>query len=359
MIRNEGNYRRFSYLLVAALLLAFFPVRSYVYAAQVTSAKDTLSTLKESQNADHTIEFITPTGITAGQTFTITFPTGFTLAAENISNWDFAVSAAGSCASFSDKTIALTASGTTWGFDITGQVVTFTSGTDTVAAGRCIQLEAGTNAGGAANTIVNQTAAQNATDAKILIGGTMADSGSIAVEIVADNDVTVNATVDPSITCAFTGLTTTFASLTTGAVSTSDTNTTITISTNAASGVVINVRDEGNGTNPGLYKSSSPTYLIASADATLSAGTDGYGIQGSASGGSGATLSIDATYNVSGNVVGGLVRTAFPAASTEIATGTGPMASRVLTVVHKAAVSGLANAGSYTDTITYSCTGVF
>lgn len=357
MIRNEGNYRRFSYLLVAALLLAFFPIIGRVYAAPVTSLQLRLSTIKESTLADHTIEFITPTGVSAGQTITITYPTGFALGSFNVNNYDMAMSSGASCSGFSDKTLAAAPSGTTWGVGTSGQVVTITSGTDTITAGRCVQIEIGSNAtsGASGSTVVtNQSAAQNASDAKVLIGGTMSDSGTLAVEIVADNDVTVNATVDPSITCAFTGLTTTFASLTTGAISTSDTSTTITISTNAANGVVVSVRDEGNGSSPGLYKSSAPTYLIASADATLSAGTDGYGIQGSTSGGSGAALSALSPYNVSSNQVGGLLRTA-----TSIASGTGPMASRVLTIVHKAAVSGLANAGSYTDNITYVCTGIF
>lgn len=365
-MRIRGGHRKqlLIFTIIFSFICATLPIQNFAEAASVTSAQDRLSTIKESQNADHTIEFITPTGYSAGQNFTITFPTGFTLAAESTSNWDFAVSAAGSCASFSDKTIALTPSGTTWGLDITGQVVTFTSGTDTIAAGRCIQLEAGTNAGGAANTIVNQTAAQNNSDAKILIGGS-ADTGSIAVEIVADNDVTVNATVDPSITCAFTGMTTTFASLTTGAISTSDTSTTITLSTNAGSGLNVTVYDAGNATNPGLYKSSGTTYLIGSADssytniATLAAGTDGFGLTASSSGGSGATLTVDGRFDASGgsNEVGGLEVGA--SAAVPIAAATGALASRVLTIVHKAAVSGLAPAGSYTDTLTYVCTGIF
>ncbi|MBI5466870.1 MAG: hypothetical protein HY975_01480, partial [Candidatus Kerfeldbacteria bacterium] len=126
-------------------------------AATITSARDTMTTLTDSANSSHTIEFITPTGLSAGQTITYTFPTGFTLLAEDANNFDFAISAGASCASFSDATLALTASGATWGVDVTGQVVTITSGTGTVTAGRCVQLEAGpvaTNgATGAANTI--------------------------------------------------------------------------------------------------------------------------------------------------------------------------------------------------------------
>jgi hypothetical protein len=327
-----------------------------------------LSTIKESTLADHTLEFITPTGVSAGQTITITYPTGFNLGTFNVNNFDMAVSSGGTCSSFTDKNLAATPSGTTWGVAQSGQVITFTSGTDTIAANRCVQIEIGSNAtfGASGTTVItNQTAAQNNTDAKVLIGGTMSDSGTLAVEIIADNDVTVNATVDPSITCSFTGMTTTFASLTTGAVSTSDTNTTITLSTNASSGLNVTVYDAGNGTNPGLYKNYGATYLIGSADSsynnivTLTAGNDGFGIIASASGGSGATLTIDGRFDASGgiNEVGGLE--VGPANAVNVASATGPLANRVLTIVHKAAVSGLAPAGSYTDNLTYVCTGIF
>jgi len=352
IVRSKG----FLTLLVIAIIAAAFP--QFTKAASILDASDILSTMQESANSDHIIQFTTPTGLTAGQTITLTFPTGFTLAAESISNWDLATDSDSSCSDLTDQTLSLSgASGATWGFDITGQVVTFTSGTATITAGGCAVIEAGTVAGGAASTIVNQTAAQNASDSTIEIDGTMADSGSIAVEIVADNSVSVTATVDPSITCTFTGLTTNFASLTTGAISTSDTNTTITVSSNANSGVNVTVYDAGNATNPGLYKSAGTTHLIASTSATLAAGTDGYGIQGSSSGGSGAALTVQSPYNVTSNQVGGLEAGASNA--TPIATSTGALASRILTVVHKAAVSGLAPAGSYADTVTYVCTGVF
>ncbi len=160
-------------------------------------------------------------------------------------------------------------------------------------------------------------------------------------------------------------MTTTFASLTTGAISTSDTSTTITLSTNAGSGLSVTVFDAGNGTNPGLYKSSATTYLIGSADASfgnivaLAAGSDGFGLTAASSGGSGATLTVDGRFDASGgaNEVGGLEVGA--AAAVSIASATGAVASRVLTITHKAAVSGLAPAGSYTDNLTYVCSGTY
>jgi hypothetical protein len=354
---------------VAALLLAAFPVTA-TRAADVTSFSDTLSTIKESVVANHTFTFTITDGWAADETLTLDFPAGFSNSGfANTEPEDFDITddgveqnlvASGGC-SGATLEIAITTVDTS---DPIGFTFTRCTGDATIAAGSIVVIEIGTHAttGGTGNDqITNQTAAQNGTDGVITLtgGGGYTDTGSVAVEIVADNDVTVNATVDPRITCAFTGLTTTFASLA-GPVTTSDTNTTITVSTNAANGFNITVRDEGNGSDPGLYKSVAPTYLIGSATsafadtATLTNDVDGFGIQGSTSGGSGASVTIAARYNQTSNDVGGLERVA-----TTLASATGAVASRVVTIVHKAAVSGLAAAGAYTDTLTYVCTGIF
>mgnify|MGYP001771040342 FL=1 len=171
--------------------------------------------------------------------------------------------------------------------------------------------------------------------------------------------VNVTATVATSITCTVSTSTTAFGTIDTSNVFTSIPNVTTTISCNPASGCTLSVRDQGDGTNGGLYKSTSPTYLIPSpaagfpATANLSAGTEGYGIQAATTtAGSGSTLSLNSRYNhsFSGNTVGGLTTTTIPLASSSA-----PTANREVVVSHKAAVSGLTPAGSYSDTITYSC----
>jgi hypothetical protein len=336
-------------------------------AAAASSFSDTLSTIKESVAANHTLTFTINDSWDASDTLSIDFPDTFdtsgfaTSEPEDFDITDDGVEqvlvASGSCSGTALEIEVTTVNTSTDTF-------TFTrcTGDATIASGSVVVIEIGTNAtqGSTGNDqITNQTAAQNNTDPIVTLGGTFGGTGTLALEIVADNDVTVNATVDPRITCSFTGLTTTFTSLA-GPVTTSDTNTTVTISTNAPNGFGLSVRDEGNGTNPGLYKSSSPTYIIGSADssytdtATLTNDVDGFGIQGSTSGGSGATVTIAARYDQTSNDVGGLERTA-----TTLASATGAVASRVVTVVHKAAVSGLAPAGSYTDTLTYVCTGIY
>ncbi|MCR4308284.1 MAG: hypothetical protein NUV80_07055 [Candidatus Berkelbacteria bacterium] len=369
----KGNLTR---LVVAVVILSLFlPFTPAAFAAPVTSFSDTLSTMKESVVANHTFTFTIVDDWQAGETLALAFPAGFTGAGfANTEPEDFDVTddgvdqtlvASGGCSGAAIEVEITTA-------DIVDPIgFTFTrcAADATIAAGSIVVIEIGTNAtsGSAGNDqITNQTAAENTTDAKVTLtgGGGYSDTGTLALEIVADNDVTVTATVDPRITCTFTGLTTTFASLS-GPVTTSDTNTTITTSSNGNNGINITVYDAGDATNPGLYKSSATTYLIGSADsaysntATLTSDVDGFGISGASSGGSGAALTVDGRFDASGgaNEMGGLEVGAGAAIS--IAASTGALASRVLTITHKAAVSGLAPAGSYTDTITYVCTGIY
>ena len=354
-------------ILISLIVLIGLLPAGTIRAAAVSTFSDTLSTIKESVVANHTITFTINDAWDATETLSIDFPDTFaTTGFANTEPEDFDITddgaeqvlvASGGCSGTALEIEVTTVNTTTDTF-------TFTrcTGDATIASASVVVIEIGTHAtqGSAGNDqITNQTSEENNADANVTLGGTFSGTGTLALEIVDDNDVTVNATVDPRITCAFAGLTTTFASLA-GPVTTSDTSTTVTVSTNAPNGFTLSVRDEGNATNPGLYKSSAPTYLIGSADssfsntATLTSDVDGFGIQGSTSGGSGATVTIDARYDQSGNAVGGLERTA-----TTLASATAAVASRVVTVVHKAAVSGLAPAGAYTDTLTYVCTGIY
>lgn len=176
-------------------------------------------------------------------------------------------------------------------------------------------------------------------------------------DVLAQTNVTVSATVSTSVTCTLSTTTTNFGNIDPSAVYTSSPNVTTTVSCNPAAGCTVQVKDAGNGTNGGLYKSTAPTYLIPSpnsafsATATLVAGTEGYGIQATTtSAGSGGTLTLNSRYNQTGNTVGGLTTTTI-----QLASSTQPVANREIVVTHKAAVSGLTPAGSYQDTITYTC----
>ena len=192
-----------------------------------------------------------------------------------------------------------------------------------------------------------------------LIGAVIFIYNFWSADLVLGDDVTVSATVSETVSCTASTSTTAFGTLTTSAVSTSTPDVTITMSCNYASGCTLKVQDDGNATNPGLY-STTVAYLIGSADAayadtaTLAAGTEGYGIQGSTNAnGSGGTLTIATRYNQTGNAVGG-----FEITDQSISSSTEPIVNRETVVKHKAAISGLTKAATnYSDILTYSCTG--
>jgi len=192
-----------------------------------------------------------------------------------------------------------------------------------------------------------------------LIGAVIFIYNFWSADLVLGDDITVSATVSETVSCTASTSTTAFGTLTTSAVSTSTPDVTITMSCNYASGCTLKVQDDGNATNPGLY-STTVAYLIGSADAayadtaTLAAGTEGYGIQGSTNAnGSGGTLTIATRYNQTGNAVGG-----FEITDQSISSSTEPIANRETVVKHKAAISGLTKAATnYSDILTYSCTG--
>ncbi len=158
----------------------------------------------------------------------------------------------------------------------------------------------------------------------------------------------------PSISCSVSATSTSFSALDPSNVYQSSPDIIITVTSSA--GFQITVQDTGNNTNPGLYKSTSPTYLIPSpnssfsATATLAAGTDGYGIQATTTN---PNITINSRYNQTGNTVGGLTLTA-----TVLATSSISLSSASITVIHKASVSPLAPTGNYSDTITYSCSAI-
>jgi ABC-type transport system involved in multi-copper enzyme maturation permease subunit len=190
----------------------------------------------------------------------------------------------------------------------------------------------------------------------ILMGYMIFESFVYLVSAQTTGTVTVTATVATSITCSLSTTITAFGTIGPSAVYTSSPNVTTTVACNPAAGCQVQVKDQGNGTNGGLYNSTA-NYLIPSPaagfpdTATLVAGTEGYGIQAATTtAGSGGTLSLNSIYNQTGTTVGKLSIT-----SVVLASSSQPVSNREVVVTHKAAVSGLTPAGSYQDTITYDC----
>lgn len=357
-------------------LLTFYPQSAS--AGSLTSLSDTLSRVKDGQTSDHTIMFITPTGVTAfSQTIRVTFPTGFTVGAAVANNFDIAVSANASCTapgSWTDKTVALTAAADTWGAAVSGQQVTLTApasgtiGTSGVPAGRCVSIEMGANAtsGGAGTTfITNQTVAQNTTNPIIAIDGTFGDTGQLAVEIIANDQVAVSATVDSSIFFSISTSTVGFGHLSTVAAryATTDQNGSTTApandlpikligATNAMNGFTVSAKSLGDGAgNPGLYSATVSDRIPTAASSAVIANAKKYGLYAK---NKTTNITYDAGFdnNSTGDLA--LLTTPLPIASTSIPTG-----NESFDLVPIAAVDSMTKAGVYADTLTIICTGNF
>lgn len=185
-----------SALVLWALGMHFFSVAE---AANLTSIKDTLSNSAPSEVSNHTFQFTLPgsgDGIAAGETIVVTFPAGFNMGSVAFGDVDLSVGG-------TDQTLAATPSGATWGASVSGQTLTFLSGSATAASGTQIIIEVGNNAtfGGAGTNQVTNPAGIASYEFTIVAG--VEDSGQFRVAIV--DDVEVTADVDTTLTFTVSG----------------------------------------------------------------------------------------------------------------------------------------------------------
>ena len=352
------------------------PSFRFAEAANVTSFSDTLSDSAPSVVANHTIEFVTPTGLAAGGIISLTFPAGFTgIGGLDENDVDLAVGGA-------DETLGATASGAPWGVSAAGQVIDIESGTDTIGAGATVTIEVGTNATfGAAgvNQITNPaTSTSYEIDLDVDSG---ADTGKTRVAIV--DTVTVTASVDTVFTFTVQGVassTLVNTADTTGGPTTAtavpfgtleaDTASTaaqdLEVSTNAANGFVVTVQADqqllsANGADIDGFRNGNfdATPVAWEAPGATPGAEDEYGHWGLSS--SDTTLTAGLTDFFSGG-------DNFVSASTtavEIFRHNGPTDGPVAgegtaTVIYKAEVTALQEAADdYPDTLTYVATPVF
>ena len=172
----------------------------FAEADSISSASDTITDSAPGVVADHTIVFTTPNGLSAGQTITLTFPTGageFVMGSLTEDDVDIDIDG-------TPTTTAGIASATEWGVSVAANVITLETMTGTpVASSSQITVRIGLNAvdsGSGANQITNPT---NTGSHGIDIGGTMQDTGQVRVAIV--DSVTVSASVDTSLTFTVSG----------------------------------------------------------------------------------------------------------------------------------------------------------
>ncbi len=348
-------------------------------AASISTAKATFGRLKENTASESVIvQFVTPTGIQTGgaDTISLTFSSDFVVAAAAAVNFDIGLGNSGTCssASYSDETVALTPSSSQWGVGISGNVITLSPDTDVIlTAGYCMRVEMGTAATtggtGSASTITNGPLDD---DDSITIAGGFGDTGTIMVDIIDDDQVTVTASVNQTLLFDLDTATTNgessspytvpLGTLSAASVTHSDGSTinmiTAEAGTNASGGMNVTVRN-ANGAN-GLVSTSTPADFIGSTTGTMVSGTANYGLCVASAGL--VDFSRATAYNTtcalaSGtNAVVGLTSTV----ADILNTSGHPIANGHAEIVVNAAISGSTPAHTdYTDTLTFIATASF
>lgn len=180
------------------------------------------------------------------------------------------------------------------------------------------------------------------------------DSGSIYIDLIAEDQVSVTATVDPSLVFSINTNTVNLGTLTS---SSTGTGTTVisTLTTNAASGLVLSY-------NGATLTSGSNTITAMSSATTSSPGSEQFGINlkdnSSPDVGAEPTCGTGSISIASGYDTANTFKFT-PSTTTEIVTATGPVSCSSITISYIANIAPVTEAGSYSTTITFVATGKF
>jgi len=352
------------------------PSIRFADAANITDVSDTLSDSAPGIISNHTISFVTPTGVTNGATTTITFPAGFTgIGALGVEDVDFATT--------TDMTIAATCTGSERvRFIPSGQTVSFVfcpGDGGILAAGATTTIQIGTNAtfGSVGNSLITNPVAEGSYEINFTVGAS--DSGWTRVVILNDVDVTASvATIFTFVVAGVAsgqlvnGVTTTgvtsstsipFGKLQSGVATTSAQR--LTVNTNASNGYVVTVQlDQPLQSSTGadidgfVNGSYTNTPVAWSAPTSVLGSENTYGHFGITSDDATTTRSAGDEFNAS----------EFASASTSpvvVMSHTGPANGTgtgvgTTTVGYRVQIGGLQEAGDdYTTTLTYVATPTF
>ena len=350
------------FIIVGIVLGASITHIELAFAAALTSMSNTLSSVKVNTLADHTIQFVTPTGVAAGLSISVTFPVGWNLGSIGATSTDFATSTSASCSGFSDALINNgAASGISWGFASTSQSITLTSGTAVVPANRCVQIRLGSNAIFQASGTSQITNPVTATSSIINIAGTFGDTGAITVNIVTDDTVSMTGTVNQSLTFAISTSTIFFGTLGSGGAKfASSTNPlgssaetvahNLQVSTNAPSGFTVSVRGQ---TLTSQQNASNTITAIGASAASSTIASEQFGFRATESGGTGVTVSAPYSFSTSY----GYNATATSSATLAVGSGATPLSTLDLRYVTN--IAAITEAGTYAANLVYVATANF
>jgi hypothetical protein len=196
MFRTENSVGMLkSIAMIAGLAILLWslglPSIRFADAANVTTFSDTLSDSTPSAVSDHTIDFVSPTGVTNSNDIVVTFPAGFDLTGIGAEDIDL----------FVDDADFLAAN---WSVVNGGSDLTITIDTGAIAAAASTSIRIGNHAVGAAtDTQIVNPAAEGSFEITVTAGAAAVDSGTTQVVILTG--VTVTAAVDTVFTFAVAG----------------------------------------------------------------------------------------------------------------------------------------------------------
>lgn len=289
-----------------SLVIGLVAVVHPAQAATLTSLKDTMSRLEDSNPSDvlsdHEIMFVTPTGVATTETIVITLPSDFDGSNDPQGALDFSdvdlfedTTPDGTCDGTAETLVNDTPGTSEWSAAFSGtenRVLTFTSGgaTAIIAAGSEVCVEIGENAtGGTANSQYINPTTSGSYVVSLTVGAS--DNGSYTLSIVDDDTVAITASVASTLTFDLDTATTDTESAASysvalGTITSADTRVSgatdsinfiwVDLDTNATGGAVVTVKN-ANGAS-GLVSTSVPADDIDNSAGAVADGTENYGL---------------------------------------------------------------------------------
>lgn len=196
---------KLKFLALILLALLFFVPSVKIEASRLVGIYNNLGRIAANVNSMHSVYFVLTDPINAGEAFTVTFPSAFSFGSlydhTDMSLDEGSTNICG-IATFTNKPLGASPSGSTWGVNKSGNTVfTITSGTGTLATGRCIRVNFYTN--GANHTVTNPNVTTNTVYNMTV--DTATESGQLSVIILGDSSsanvdqVSLEANVSTSI----------------------------------------------------------------------------------------------------------------------------------------------------------------
>ena len=350
------------------MVLSMFATSLPASAAVVSTMKDTMTTLHKSSAANHAVTFTANSTVTGSNSptpqtvFTFTSFTG----GGSLVNGDLAVKLNGGSAKTNAPSMGTCVTG-----DVTYAVATSTvtvywcqsvniSSSDTVEldVGNVNQLSNPGTAGAYAITLTDGATPAGLTgSAQVYIVDNDQVSISASINQTLNFDVRVDKTTSCQTTESGTDYTVALGNVDSLSVKKSTEHICMKLSTNASGGAVVQVK----GTNGGMV-SVTPAKTITSAAASLTAGTEGFGM--CIGSGTPTSGTINLATGFTSVPCSGATVAAVPASWTNLAdTGTAPISGNAFTLldaqVQLAVASTTPASTNYGETWSFRCTATF